>query len=65
MSVFDRLIREVPEGTPFHTPARAKPFTLASRQSDSVTFSVGVNDTPITVPRVCWDSVQDFLRGRG
>ena len=64
MSVFEQ-VRQIPIGTRFATPAQHRPFTLASHQTDSVTFSVGDNDTPIEVPRACWDSVRDFLRGRG
>jgi hypothetical protein len=64
MSLFERIRREIPEGTRFSTPARKKPFIIASYQPDSLTFSVGINDTLITVPRVCWDSIIDFLRGK-
>ena len=64
MSLFERIKREIPEGTILSTPARPKPFTLRSYQADSLTFSVGEKHNLITVPKECWDRIPTFLRGR-
>ena len=64
MSVFERIRRDIPVGTPLKTPVRNKPFTIERYEPNAVVFSVGVNHLPIPVPRACWDGIPDFLRGK-
>lgn len=65
MALFERIRQEIPVGTHFETPSRKKPFTVVAFENDLVEFSVGRLGSSIKVPRVCWDGIEAFLRGRG
>jgi hypothetical protein len=65
MSLFERIMREIPVGTTLKTPVMNKPFTVKRYENDAVVFSVGVNHSEIPIPKKCWDEVPNFLRGKG
>jgi len=66
MSVFERITREIRSGMVLHTPVRRARFKVDSVDAKNgiVVFFVGA-ETRIKIPRVCWDGIPDFLRGRG
>jgi len=63
MSVFERITKEIRSGTVLSTPVQKVQFVVFV-ETDRVVFHVG-EKTKITIPRVCWDGIPSFLRGKG
>ena len=64
MSVFERITKEMRSGMVLYTPVRRKQFIVDSIDAEKLVFRVGTK-TPIRIPKVCWDDIPNFLRGRG
>lgn len=65
MSVFDRILKEVPEGLVLYTPVKRKRFVVKSIESKRERMVFLAGTTPIEVSKKCWNGVPDFLRGKG
>lgn len=65
MSVFERITREIRSGMILYTPVRRAQFKVDSVDAENgmVVFFVGTK-TRIKIPKVCWDGVPGFLRGK-
>lgn len=75
MSVFERIVKEIPLGMEMHTPVKKKPFRInfIDVEKKMVYFSAGEElerihvgvKTPIYVPERCFDGIIEFLKGKG
>jgi len=65
MSVFEKVTREIHSGMVLYTPVGRARFTIGSVETDKVVFLVGATESKIKIPRVCWDGIPAFLRGKG
>lgn len=65
MSLFDRVRREIPSGTVFHTPVKRYQFRIGYKK-DKVVFFKGINEKPFSkTPKICWDRIPNFLEEEG
>jgi hypothetical protein len=66
MSVFERIVKEIPNGSVLFTPVQHRRFTIkcVGPIGEKVVFFVGAK-TKIEVPKACWDGIPDFLRKKG
>jgi hypothetical protein len=65
MSVFERIVKEIPNESVLYTPVRHSRFIVKCVDpiKEKVVFFVGAK-TKIEVPKACWNGIPDFLRGR-
>lgn len=63
LSLFDRILKEVPVGLVLYTPVQRKPFSVKCKEPDRIVFLV--KKTKIEVSKDCWNGIPDFLRGKG
>lgn len=61
--VFDRILKEIPEGLVLYTPVQRKQFKVKSKEPERLVFFTG--KTNIEVSKACWNGIPDFLRGKG
>jgi len=62
VSVFQKVVKEIPDGTILYTPVMRKPFEI-TKKADLIIFSVG-NKTKIPIPKAIWDGIPKFLSGQ-
>jgi hypothetical protein len=65
MSVFERIVKEIPEELVLHTPVQRKPFKVKSVEPERERLVFFVGKTNIEVSKTCWNGIPDFLRGKG
>ena len=63
MTVFDRILKEIPERLVLRTPVKRKLFKIESVKPDKLVFSVGAKGTLIPIPKAIWNDIPNFLRG--
>ena len=63
MSLFDKILKEVPVGLELYTPVRRKPFRVEHKEYERLVFVV--KNTKIEVSKDCWNGIPEFLKGRG
>lgn len=65
MSLFDRVRREIPSGTIFHTPVKRCQFRI-DYENDQVVFFKDTKEKPFSkTPKICWDGIPEFLNNKG
>jgi len=65
MSLFDRVRREIPSGTVFHTPVKRCQFRI-DYENDKVVFFKDAKEKPFSkTPKICWDGIPEFLKNKG
>jgi hypothetical protein len=62
MSVFERVLKEIPDGMILYTPVQRKSFKI-EKKTDKLIFSVGAK-TSIPIPKAIWNDIPKFLRGQ-
>jgi hypothetical protein len=63
MSVFERILKEIPKGMIFRTPVKKKQFEIRSVEPEKLVFFVGTK-TLIPMPKDIWNDIPNFLRGK-
>ena len=63
LTVFDRILKQVPEGLVLYTPVQEKPFKVERKGPDRLVFLTGI--TNIEVSKDCWNGIPDFLICKG
>jgi hypothetical protein len=61
LAVFDRILKEIPEGLVLLTPVERVEFKIKSVTPDKLVFSVGAKPTLIPIPKAIWNDIPDFL----
>lgn len=64
MSVFERILQEIPNGKILYTPVERISFKIESVKSDKLVFFVG-NKTRIPILKPIWNDIPNFLRDQG
>ena len=65
MSLFESVRRRIPPDTALCTPVKRCKFRI-NYEKDAIVFLKDANKKPFSkTPRICWDGIPDFLRGKG
>lgn len=62
MSVFEKILTEIPDGLILYTPVQRKSFKI-EKKPDKLIFSVGAK-TLIPIPKSIWNDIPKFLKSQ-
>ena len=63
MSIFNKILSEVPDGLVLYTPVNKKPFQVLRKEQNQIVFLV--KKTKITVSKECLNGIPLFLKNKG
>ena len=64
MSVFNRILKEIPNETELYTPVQKKPFKVLVDAEKEIVHLLA-RKTIIFIPREDWNGIPDYLNGEG